>query len=206
MKYSLGIHLPPGGGRWNFRFWPFFRSVFLFFCTKKLRFLGFFVRCSHMLGYFICFHFAVNPGPTALCRILDFWLRFTAIGELFANVKFPPLSSIAIQSRFVNSPRRSSGRYARFTTIQSIDSADTVKSTVMILLSRMMMWYCLANKMENSSQKICRPFAGRRTVHQKSADKRPTRLSLNYRDIRELLVDDKIFIVRVHIQSPRKKR
>ena len=47
------------------------------------------------------------------------------IGELFVNAKVPPLSSIAIQSRiFVNSPRQSLGRYARFTT--SIDSADTV--------------------------------------------------------------------------------
>ena len=48
--------------------------------------------------------------------MLDFRLRFTAIGELFANAKFPSLSSIATSIE---------GRYAGFTTIASMDSADT---------------------------------------------------------------------------------
>ena len=54
-------------------------------------------------------------------------VRFTAFGELFAKPEFHPLSSIAVQSRIiVNSPRQSYGRYAGFTNIPSIDSADTV--------------------------------------------------------------------------------
>ena len=78
------------GGRWDFRLWPFL-GRFFGFCTEKLRFFGFDVRCSfwffgflapaflakikHVTDFslccesvqsdvklFLCFYFTVNPG------------------------------------------------------------------------------------------------------------------------------------------------
>ena len=56
------------------------------------------------------------------------------------------MSSVAIQLRiFV---RESEARYACFTSIASIDSADTG----IILISRMRMWYCLVGKNEEQTR------------------------------------------------------
>ena len=88
------------GGRWDFRFWPFFKSVVRFYCPlrfpvfpffniwlfdflakiKQVRFL-FGSLCSQMLGYFICFNFTVNPGQTAMWDSGYFYHRFKAIAE-----------------------------------------------------------------------------------------------------------------------------
>ena len=82
------------GGRWDFRLWPFL-GRFFGFCTEKLRFFGFDVRCSfwffgflapaflakikHVTDFslccesvqsdvklFLCFYFTVNPGQIAM--------------------------------------------------------------------------------------------------------------------------------------------
>ena len=93
------------GGRWDFRLWPFL-GRFFGFCTEKLRFFGFDVRCSfwffgflapaflanikHVTDFslccesvqsdvklFLCFYFTVNTGQQLQLGILDFCLRFT---------------------------------------------------------------------------------------------------------------------------------
>ena len=82
------------GGLWDFRLWPFL-GRFFGFCTEKLRFFGFDVRCSFwFFGFlapaflakikhgtdfslccesvqsdvklFLCFYFTVNPGQIAM--------------------------------------------------------------------------------------------------------------------------------------------
>ena len=58
-----------GGGRWDFRFWPFFRSVFGF-CTEKLRFCGFLVRCSFRSSRFLASGFRFFDKNEAVFRFL----------------------------------------------------------------------------------------------------------------------------------------
>ena len=88
------------GGRWDFRFWPFFMSVFRFRCPLRfpvfpffsIWFFGFLAKinqvrflfwalCSQMLGYLICFYFTVNSGQTAMWDSGFFYQRFKAIVE-----------------------------------------------------------------------------------------------------------------------------
>jgi len=82
------------GGRWDFRLWPFFRSVFRFWCPLQLlvfRFLSTRVfgknkarywflcavsLCRQMLSYFYV-SILQSIRVKLQCGILDFCLRFT---------------------------------------------------------------------------------------------------------------------------------
>ena len=92
------------GCRWDFRFWPFFRSVFRFL-HRKLRFLGFVGRCGFRFFGFLATGFLAKIKQVRFlcgslfspdvrlffvsillsfqvklqCGILEFWLRFTVV-------------------------------------------------------------------------------------------------------------------------------
>ena len=70
------------------------------------------VLCAVTCQAILCFCFTVNQEQTALWDSA-FLMAIYSIAELFARI-------------FVNSLRRSQARYVGFTTIASIDSADTV--------------------------------------------------------------------------------
>ena len=153
------------GGRWDFRLWPFL-GRFFGFCTEKLRFFGFDVRCSfwffgflapaflakikHVTDFSLCCE-SVQSDNKEHCIVLYCIERSTRAAKTRSISLFPPLISRGFRTfiSFIRSawfsPLSWSLEQARFTTIESFLRTQNCPHCPLLLSNRGSLWILVDN-------------------------------------------------------------